>query len=115
MTLVNSMKIAPDRSHLALMVYNLDPTMLLSFNEADKQNPLVIKGILQRTEKLRGKTFTDRAIKTAGDKMFTLEGGERPDKQDVLLVLTDGRTNKDIEPYENVNQPLRVGIFIFTD
>ena len=81
----------------------------------DKQNPLVIKGILQQTEKLRGRTYTDRAIKMAGDKMFTVEGGERPDKQDVLLVLTDGRTNEDSEPYENVNQPLKVGIFIFTE
>ena len=115
LALVNSMKIAPNVSHLALMVYNIYPTMLVSFNEANKQNPSVIKGILQRTEKLRGKTFTDRAIKMAGEKMFTLEGGERPDKQDVLLVLTDGRTNEDSEPYENVNQPLRVGILIFTD
>ena len=89
--------------------------MLLSFNEADKQNPLVIKGILQRTKKLGSKTFTDRAIKTAGDEMFTAEGGERPGQQDVLLVLTDGQTNKNSQPYERVNQPLRVGIFIFTD
>ena len=97
------------------MVYNIRSTMLLRFNEADKQNPSVIKGILQRTEKLGRKTFTDIAIKKAGDEMFTAEGGDRPDKQDVLLILTDGRTNKDSQPYENVNQPLRVSIFIFTD
>ena len=115
LALVNSMKIAPGASHLALMVYNIYPTMLVSFNEADKQNPSVIKGILQGTEKLKGRTFTDRAIKLAGEEMFTVEGGERPDKQDVLVILTDGRTNKDSLPYENVNQPLRVCIFIFTD
>ena len=89
--------------------------MLLSFNEADKQNPLIITDILQRTEKLGSKTFTDRAIKMAGDKLFTAEGGERLGKQDVLLILTDGQTNKYSQPYEKVNQPLRVGIFIFTD
>ena len=89
--------------------------MLVSFNEADKQDPSVIKGILQRTQGLKGKTFTDRAIKLAGEVMFTSAGGERPDKADVLIILTDGRTNKDSEPYDVVNQPLRVGIFIFTD
>ena len=109
------MKIAPGASHLALMVYNIYPTMLVSFNEADKQNLAAIKDILQGTEKLGRNTFTDRAIKKAGDEMFTEEGGDRPDKQDVLLILTDGRTNKDSEPYENVNQPLRVGIFIYLD
>lgn len=67
------MKIAPGASHLALMVYNIRSTMLLRFNEADKQNPSVIKGILQRTEKLGRKTFTDIAIKKAGDEMFTAE------------------------------------------
>jgi len=113
--LVNSMTIAPGASHLALMVYNIHPTMLVSFNEADKQDPSVIKGILQGTEELKGRTFTDRAIKLAGEKMFTTEEGERPDKADVLIILTDGRTNKDSEPYDVVNQPLRVGIFIFTD
>ena len=115
LALVNSMKIAPGASLLALMVYNIHPTMLVSFNEVDKQNPAVIKGILQGTEKLKGKTYTDRAIKMAGDKMFAAEGGERPDKQDVLLILTDGRTNKYSKPYDEVNQPLRVGIFIYID
>ena len=115
LALVNSMKIAPSASHLALMVYNIYPTMLVRFNEADKQNPSVVKGILQRTEKLKGKTYTDRAIKMAGDEMFTVKGGERPDKQDVLLILTDGRTNKDSRPYDEVNQLLRVGIFIYID
>ena len=97
------------------MVYNIHPTMLVRFNETDKQNPSVIKGILQRTEKLKGKTYTDRAIEMAGDVMFTVKGGERPDKQDVLVILTDGRTNKDSRPYDEVNQPLRVGIFIHID
>ncbi|XP_020622801.1 coadhesin-like isoform X3 [Orbicella faveolata] len=105
--LVNSMTIAPGASHLALMVYNIHPTMLVSFNEADKQDPSVIKGILQGTQELKGKTFTDRAIKLAGEVMFTTAGGERPDKADVLIILTDGRTNENSEPYDVVNQPLR--------
>ena len=115
LALVNSMTIAPGASHFALMVYNIYPTMLVKFNEAHKQNTSVIKGILQRTEKLKGRTFTDRAIKMAGEIMFTPEAGERPGKQDVLVVLTDGRTNEASKDYDVVNKPLRVGKFIFND
>jgi len=115
LALVNSMAIAPGASHFALMVYNIYPTMLVKFNEANKQNTSVIKGILQRTEKLKGRTYTDRAIKMAGEFMFTPEAGERPDKPDVLVVLTDGRTNEASEDYHVVNKPLRVGKFIFND
>ena len=111
LALVNSMTVHPDASHLGLMVYNIDPTILVRFDEIDKQYPPVIKDILQRTERLRGKTFTDRAIKMAGEVMFTAAGGDRPDKPDVLVILTDGRTNENSEPYDVVNQPLRVGIF----
>jgi len=107
LALVNSMRIAPGASHFALMVYNFYPTMLVKFNEANKQNTSVIKGILQRTEKLKGRTYTDRAIKMAGEIMFTPEAGERPGKPDVLVVLTDGRTNVASEDYHVVNKPLR--------
>ena len=108
------MTIAPGASHVALMVYNIHPTMLVSFNEADKQNSSVIKVILQQYEKLKGRTFTDRAIQMAGEVVFTKGGGERPDKPDVLVILTDGRTNENSQPYDAVNQLLKVRIFIFT-
>ena len=112
LALVNSMKIAPGASHLALMVYNFWPKYLVEFNEKDKQNPDVIKGILKQYEKLGGRTYTDRAIESAGTKMFTPEEGDRADKPDILVVLTDGRTNKNSKPYDEVNKQLRVGFFI---
>ena len=109
------MTVAPDKSRVALMVYNIQPTMLVSFNDADKQDPSIIKAILEGVEELKGRTFTDRAIKMAGEVMFTTAGGDRPDKPDVLVILTDGKTNKDSQPYDVVNKPLRVGVFIFMD
>jgi len=110
------MTIAPDKTRVALMVYNIYPTMLVSFNETDKQDPSVIKGILEGIEDLKGKTFTDRAIKKAGEEMFNVAtGGDRPDKPDVLVILTDGKTNDDSLPYDAVNKPLKVGVFNFTD
>lgn len=94
------------------MVYSFKPTILVNFNDLDKQNPAVIKDILKHYERLGGKTFTDKAIKMAGEVMFTTEEGERPDKPDILVVLTDGRTHINSQPYDEVNKPLKVG-FVF--
>ena len=114
LALVNSMKIAPGGSHLGLMVYNIYPKLLVRFNEKEKQHPAVVKSILHQETKLGGRTFTDRAIKAAATDLFTLKDGDRPDKQDVLVLVTDGRTNVASEPYEKVLQPLKVGRFIIS-
>ncbi|XP_078375577.1 coadhesin-like isoform X1 [Oculina patagonica] len=107
LALVNSMTIAPNASHVSLMVYNFWPRYLVKFTEMDNQNPAVIKGILKNYERLGGRTYTDKAIESAGTVMFTSEGGDRPDKPDILVVLTDGRTNVNSKPYDEVNKPLR--------
>lgn len=108
LALVNSMKIAPGASHLGLIVYNIQATIIIRFNETAKQDPAVIEGILKATTKLRGRTFTDRALRKAGEKLFTLEAGDRPVKPDVLVVLTDGKTNPKSEPYETAVESLKV-------
>ena len=41
--------------------------------------------------KLNLQTRTDLALKLAKDKLFTKAGGDRPDKPNVMIVLTDGR------------------------
>ena len=108
LALVNSMNIAPGASHLGLIVYNIQATIIMTFNETAKQDPAVIEGILKATTKLRGRTFTDRALRKAGEKLFTPEAGDRPVKPDVLVVLTDGKTNAKSEPYETAVEPLKV-------
>ena len=39
---------------------------------------------------LQYQTRTDLALIMAKDEMFTEEGGDRPDKPNVMIVLTDG-------------------------
>ena len=39
---------------------------------------------------LQYQTRTDLALIMARDEMFTEEGGDRPDKPNVMIVLTDG-------------------------
>ena len=40
-----------------------------------------------------GLTRTDLALKKARDELFTVAGGDRSDKPNVMVVLTDGKPN----------------------
>ena len=49
---------------------------------------------------LQHQTRTDMALLMARDEMFTEAGGDRPDKPNVMIVLTDGKpTNPDEDSY----------------
>lgn len=53
-------------------------------------------------------TRTDRALEMAAQKLFTSAGGDRNDKANILIVFTDGKTNRGSKPYPEVLQPLQV-------
>ena len=53
-------------------------------------------------------TRTDKALEMAANKLFTVAGGDRNDKPNILIVLTDGKTNRGSKPYPEVLQPLQV-------
>ena len=104
--LAHTMKIAPEATRLGLIVYNIEPRIVVGFNETAKQNATAIEHALDNETELKGKTFTDKALKQAGDDMFTPKGGDRPDKPDILIVITDGKTNPKSEKYEDLyNKP----------
>ena len=52
-----------------------------------------------------GGTRTDRAIEKADRELFERD---RPDKPDVLIVMTDGKTNRGSKKYSDVLKPLHV-------
>jgi len=58
---------------------------------------------------IRGGTRTDRALELAAEDFFGWEEtGDRPDKPNVLIVLTDGNTNEGSKPFSQVIPPLDV-------
>ena len=57
-------------------------------------------------------TRTDKALALANTALFTKEGGDRRNGVNILIVITDGKTNPiHSVPYETVLAPLRVGFF----
>ena len=54
-------------------------------------------------------TRTDLALEMANTYLLSVEGGERDDKPNILIVITDGRTNTErSKPYPEVLKPLQV-------
>ena len=59
-------------------------------------------------------TRTDLALTLADLELFSEQGGDRLDKPDVLIVITDGRTHPVLsKPYPEVLQPLQVNNPVF--
>lgn len=57
---------------------------------------------------LHGGTRTDKALIKAATDLYSPRGGDRSDVVNVLLVVTDGRTNHHSEPYDDALRPLKV-------
>ena len=83
---------APDGDHFGFITFNNKANMVFDFanSEYHDKDALLAK-IASEPIVLKWKTRTDLALKMANDTLFTMEGGERPDKPNVMIVLTDGK------------------------
>eukprot|EP00079_Xenopus_tropicalis_P017795 XP_004918207.1 PREDICTED: integrin alpha-D isoform X1 [Xenopus tropicalis] len=61
----------------------------------------------------RGQTFTATAIKKVLEELFTPESGSRPGSQKILIVITDGRKNDNIEYDGPIAEAERQGVLRF--
>jgi len=76
----------------------------------DTQSIAAITSKANTLPHIRGGTRTDRALELAAEDFFGWEdSGDRPDKPNVLIVLTDGDTNEGSKPFSQVTPPLDVG------
>ena len=90
--LVEKFHPAPEADHFGFITFHNKANLV--FNFADSQyhdkNALLEK-IASEPIKLELQTRTDLALKMADDELFTKAGGDRPDKPNVMIVLTDGK------------------------
>lgn len=111
--LVKHFKVSEQGTHFGAIVFSTTPELQFSF--ADKQ--------FYKTKRLRKKiksfsylgegTRTDLALRLANMELFSEQGGDRPDKPNVLIVITDGRTHPVLsQPYSEVLQPLQASMLI---
>ena len=94
------------------MIYlsnNLMFNNLLCCRFTDGQSIAAIRSKALALPHIRGGTRTDRALELAAEDFFGWEdSGDRPNKPNVLIVLTDGDTNEGSKPFSQVIPPLDV-------
>lgn len=68
---------------------------MFSFSKSEYHDKdALLEKIASEPIKLELQTRTDLALTMAKDKLFTKEGGDREDKPNVMIVLTDGKPTK---------------------
>ena len=109
--LVKHFKVSQQGTHFGAIVFSSTPELQFSF--ADKQfyksESLITK--IKNFSYLGEGTRTDLALTLANLELFSEQGGDRLDKSNVLVVITDGKTNKQSsQPYSEVLPPLQASI-----
>lgn len=123
--LVQNFHPAPDADHFGFITFHNKANMVFNFSDSQyhEKNALLQK-ITNEPIKLELQTRTDLALKMARYQLFTEAGGDRPNKPNVMIVLTDG---KPTHPSKKFNfeyfandiakefkvRNIRVGVMIF--
>ncbi|KAJ8394654.1 hypothetical protein AAFF_G00044570 [Aldrovandia affinis] len=87
-------RIGPDGTQVAIAQFSDDARTEFKLNSYDDKETLL--DAIQRIMYKGGNTKTGRAIKHVKDAIFTVEGGVRRGVPKVLVVLTDGRSQDDV-------------------
>ena len=109
--LVAALNIGPDATHTGIITFNRKPKVLSDFSNSGLYSNEAVHDFLAKISVVLGdRTFTDKALMAAAGKLFTEEGGDRPDFPNVLIILTDGRTNPASKPFSTIIPLLEVRI-----
>ncbi|KAJ8268333.1 hypothetical protein COCON_G00135050 [Conger conger] len=87
-------QIGPDGTQVAIAQFSDDARTEFRLNSYNDKETLL--EAIQRIQYKGGNTKTGRAIKHVKDFIFTVEGGMRRGIPKVLVVLTDGRSQDDV-------------------
>ncbi|KAJ7394275.1 hypothetical protein OS493_000077 [Desmophyllum pertusum] len=107
--LIDALHIGPDATHTGIITFNKKPTVLSTFaNDNLYNNDAVHQFVAEIPAVLGDRTFTDKALMAAANQLFTEEEGDRPEFPNVLILLTDGRTNVNSKPFSEIIPLLKI-------
>ncbi|XP_055490682.1 collagen alpha-1(XIV) chain isoform X2 [Leucoraja erinacea] len=87
-------KIGPDGTQVAIIQFSDDPRTEFQLNSYNDKE--ILLNAVERIRYKGGNTKTGRAIKHAKDSVFTVEAGLQRGIPNVLVVITDGRSQDDV-------------------
>lgn len=108
-SLVHKLQISSHGTRIGIIPYHSDAQVAVKFADVAHQTPDAMTRLIRGIPYTSGMTRTDVAIELANTQLFTNAGGLRSDKPNVLIVMTDGKTNAGSKPYKTVLAPLKVG------
>ena len=112
--LTSHFKVSEKGSHFGSIVYSSDAKLQFGFKDSQYHDAEILKQKIMSFPYLREGTRTDKALELADTSLFSVQGGDRLDKPDVLIVITDGLTDpENSKPYPTVLAPLKASIVSF--
>lgn len=107
--LSDAMPIGPDATHVGYILFAKKAKLLNTFANTEYYSRENVHSLITSIPNdLGGLTFIDKALKKANDSLFTPNGGDRLEAPNVLILMTDGRTNDASEPFSEIVPSLRV-------
>lgn len=106
--LSDAMPIGPDAAHVGYILFAKQANLLNTFADTEYYSRENVHSLITSIpNKLFGSTFIDRALIKANDSLFTPMGGNRLGASNVLILMTDGRTNRDSISFSEIVPSLR--------
>ncbi len=107
--LIDAMHIGPNATHTGIITFNRKPKVLSTFADVEMHsNQAVHEVVTKMPVDLGDRTFIDKALLAANNRLFTEGGGDRPKFPNVLILFTDGRTNPRSKPFSEITPLLKV-------
>ena len=107
-SLVNISDISSNGTHMRLILFGKKAELRFNFADAKFHNPAAVhEEIKSKVNTLTQGTRIYDAMVLANKRLFTTAGGDRPNKPNVLIVLTDGKPTGNRE-FPNVTGELKV-------
>ena len=106
--LVHRLQISSHGTRIGIIPYHSSAVVSVKFADVQHQTPVAMANLIRNIRYTSGNTRTDIAIELANSQLFIGAGGMRSDKPNVLIVMTDGKTNAGSKPYKTVLAPLKV-------
>ena len=107
--LSDAMPIGPDDAHVGYILFAKNADVLNTFADTEYYSRENVNNLITSIpDDLGGQTYIDRALLKANDSLFTQNGGDRPEAPNVLILMTDGKTNDASKPFSEIVPSLRV-------
>ncbi|KAL4229591.1 hypothetical protein ACF0H5_012629 [Mactra antiquata] len=101
-SVVNEVNVGPNNAQIALLTYSTHAQVGWHLNQY--QDKTSILNALSTVRYLGGITHTDEALETVRTQLLTPQNGDRPNNENVVIVLTDGQSNNKINTVQEANK-----------